>query len=766
MANKQRSKNKESILRKILRGMAMVMLALFLAGAVSSTVVGGYFFVNVMGTVRGDKVNDLDEMKASQGRTTIVYAYNKAGNPVEYARLHGEENRIWIELEDMGEPNPATGMPIIADAFIALEDKRFWEHQGVDWRRFLGAIRDEFTHGASTITQQLIKNLTGESQVQTIRKYREIMAALNMERHYDKITILEAYLNTINLNRGCYGVHTGAEMYFGKEVAELNIAEAASLAAITQRPTYFDPLRNPDNNRYRQLHTLAEMFEQGMISQAQYDEAVAFEMVFTNSPDFVPPPRQAEAQAQPEQINNYYVDFIIETVINDLMRFHGLSRTEATRRLYNGGLKIKSAVDMEIQEQMEIVFRERITFTNHVGRADNPINAAMAVMDYEGRVLGIVGGAGPKTRNRCLNRAAQSWRQPGSTIKSLTVYGMGIENNKIHWSTMTENSAFAYQGQMWPKNVDGTHGDGRGVTSQVALQRSHNTVAARITQFVNGVSDTYEFLANNFGFARLDPINDRVLPSMALGAMRNGMSPLELTAAYASIGNGGMYFSPFAYYEVLDSNGNLLLRSADEQVQKRAFSIETAKVLNEILQTVSTSEFITNNNGRHIGRFRTFGKTGTTNDNKDRWFAGGSPHYVGAVWFGYDIPLDLGRMTNPSGRIWMEVMNRIHNDDSLEASKNFPTTSRAVQRSYCTRTGLIAASSCPSASGWYRGNHIPRTCSGCQAAAPEPTAAPAQQATTRWFDAFFGGGATQAPATAAPTEAAIESPTVDEAYPW
>ena len=743
---KPRRERPDTIGRKILRGLMMLMLAVFLIGAVSGSVVGGYFFINVVGTVRGEAVVDLVDFLGHQGRTTIILAYDRDGNLVEYARLHGVENRIWIDMEDMGEPRPGTGMPLIADAFIALEDRRFWEHNGMDWQRFLSAVtRDEFSHGASTITQQLIKNLTGESQVMPIRKFREILAALNMERHNTKIEILEAYLNTLYLGSGAYGILTGAETYFGRSVCELNIAEVAVLAAITQAPAHFNPLRNPDNNRRRQLLTLDNMLEQGMITAQEHYEAVNYELIFTNSPDFVRPEGD-ELLAQPEQINNYYVDFIIETVIEDLMEVHGMTRSEATRRVYSGGLVIRAAVDMEIQQHMEAVFRERTTWSNLRGREDNPIHAAMAVMDYSGRVVGIVGGAGEKTRNRCLNRAAQSWRQPGSAIKPLTSYGPAIENNDIHWATMTVNRAFPVRGEMWPRNFGDNFGDGRMVTAQIALMRSYNTIPARIINEIVGVRASYDFLDQNFGFARLDPVNDMVLPAMALGAMRHGMSALEMTAAYATMGNGGMFYAPFAYFSVEDAQGNLLL-SNDNQRQHRAFSPCTAVVLNEILQTVSISGFGHNNNLTNISRFRTFGKTGTTQEHRDRWFAGGTPYYVAAVWFGYDVPRDMGRMTNPSARIWVEVFNRIHADtERYNPSANFPQTNQAVRRSYCTRTGLIAADSCSARTGWFRTSNIPRTCGGC-AAAPEPpaaTAPPAAEATTRppignWFDAILGG---------------------------
>jgi len=706
---KMKSRKKRSVTGKLLRALTTALLSVFLILFLTSFLVGGYFFVNVMKVVGGNPVINLEEEKANRALTTVIYAYNKSGQPVEYARLHGEQNRMWIDLENMGEPRGGAGMPVIADAYIALEDKRFWDHSGVDWRRFVGVItKYDFTQGASTLTQQLIKNVTQEKDVTAVRKYREILTALNMERNYDKDIILEAYLNELYLGRGCYGVKTGAERYFGKEVGELNVAECAALAVITKAPFYFDPIANLENNRKRMEYCLEEMRDQGKITEAQYQEAMAYEIEFKPTPS-------ATQQSQPEQINNYYVDFIIDTVIADLKKQLSMSDNEAWRKVYYGGLKIYAAVDMDIQNIMEDVFKKRTTFSDLPrGTEKNPVNAAMAVMDYEGRVVGIVGGAGQKPGNRSLNRAAKSWRQPGSTIKPLAVYGPSIENNLITWSTMINNSAFAHDGAMWPHNVDGGLGSGNNVTVQEALAKSINTVSARTVNEKLKPRTAYNYLKEHFGFESLSEKGDPYLPPMAVGAMTHGFSALEECSAYAVFGNGGTYYSPYCYYRVTDNTGNTVILDKTQTV-KRAFSEDTAKVMNEMLQTVPLNDYYSGNNAKNISKFKTFGKTGTTQDNKDRWFSGGTPYYVGSVWFGYDIPKDLGQLTNPSAKIWMEVFNRIHG--GLDASKGFPTTGKAVQKSYRTRSGLLAGENCPSATGWYRTANVPGTCSGH---APEP----------------------------------------------
>ena len=726
----------------------MGLLALFLVFFLTSFVVGGYFFVNVMQVVGGDPVIDLQDVMQTKALTTVIYAYNKSGQPVEYARLHGEQNRMWIDLENMGERRDATGMPLIADTYIALEDKRFWEHKGVDWRRFIAVITTyEFSQGASTITQQLIKNVTQDKDVTAVRKYREILTALNMERSYDKDVILEAYLNELYLGRGCYGVKTGAERYFGKEVGELNIAECAALAAITKAPSFYDPIKNLDNNRERQEYCLKEMRDQGKITEAEYQEALAFEIDFKATPTAAQP-------SQAEQINNYYVDYIIDTVIADLKSQKSLSDQEAWKKVYYGGLKIYAAVDMDIQDIMEDVFKKRTTFSDLPrGNEKNPVNASMAVMDYEGRVVGIVGGAGAKPGNRSLNRAAKSWRQPGSTIKPLAVYGPSIEKNLITWSTMINNSAFAHDGAMWPHNVDGGLGSGANVTVQDALARSINTVSARTVNEKLKPRTAYNYLKEHFGFENLSDTGDPYLPPMAVGAMTFGFSALEECSAYAVFGNGGTFYSPYCYYRVTDNTGNTVILDKPSS-SKRAFSEDTAKVMNEMLQTVKLDDYYTGNNAKNISKFKTFGKTGTTNDNKDRWFSGGTPYYVGSVWYGYDTPKDLGQLANPSAKIWMEVFNRIHG--GLDASKSFPTTNKAVQKSYCTRTGLLAGENCSStATGWYRTANLPGTCTTAHDPVPgTEDGGGGGLAIPDWINQIFGGGTTTttAPPTAPPTE--------------
>jgi penicillin-binding protein 1A len=305
-----------------------------------------------------------------------------------------------------------------------------------------------------------------------------------------------------------------------------------------------------------------------------------------------------------------------------------------------------------------------------------------------------------------------------------------------------ENYSFVYRGDMWPKNADGSHGTGKFVTVQYGLQRSLNTIAARTVNEKVTVEKAFQFLKDSYGFTKLDSVNDQVLPSMAVGAMRNGFSTLEECAAYATFGSGGMYYAPYCYYKVTNYTGTeMILEQEGQQVVKRAFSEETATIMNEMLQTVSISSYAEGGNDKYIKKFQHFAKTGTTSDNKDRWFAAGTPYYVASVWFGYDQPRDLGSIENPAARIWTEVFNRIHKN--LDPDKKFTRSDKAVKKSYCTRTGLLASSNCANtATGWYKVDNLPKTCSSCGAAVPvttQSTVESSQSGIGNWFDGLFGG---------------------------
>lgn len=725
-----RKKTSKSVKRKPLkeRKGLLAFLAVCFTFLMIGVICCSYVLHNVIKTVNGDRLIDLDFYKQNQDQTTIIYAYDESNAPVEFVRVHGSENRVWVESENMSE--------WLGKAFVALEDKRFEKHHGVDWVRTIGGVvKSKFKQGGSTITQQLIKNLTGEDGRTINRKYNEILSALNLEKHYDKPIILEAYLNTIYLGEGCYGVKTAAEKYFGKDVKDLNLAECACIAAITQFPGAYDPLVYPINEKAsenqsmslkdRQVMCLKMMLDQEMITEEQYNEAVNYELIFTNSDDYVPAEITVNKEiAGEDEVWSYYIDYVISSVIEDL-KAAGYSNYEATRMLYSGGLRIYSAVDLKIQDIVEDVYVNRKNFpTEAVSDPKDASQSAITIMDYTGRVVAICGGAGEKTENRSNNRAVSAVRQPGSSIKPLTIYAPAIEENFITWSSKIKNYGIMWDGELWPQNYGGDKGSPNSyVTAQYALSISYNTVPTQILMMM-GFEKSYNFVTDKFHISTLSD-QDRYSPSpLATGGSEGGTTTLEMAAAFATFGNGGKYYKPYCYYEVTDSSGeNIILKSNPEPEQ--VISPETSYVMNQMLRTVFTGSAGTAK-GYGVNGFTTFGKTGTTTDNFDRWCVAGTPYYIAAVWFGYDYNKQIMASGSPAGRIFKTIMDRVHEGLAVKSFDQF--SDKVVQRTYCTRTGLLASSSCPStAVGWYKMSNLPATCAGCSAGAPseeEPTEKP------------------------------------------
>lgn len=734
--------------KKILRA----LLAVAFTGFMTCVIIGVYIISNMISTVNGERIIDLEFYKENQDQTTIIYAKDKEDNFVELTKLHGEENRVWVDMENMSE--------WMGKAFVALEDKRFEDHKGVDWySSTFGIIRSAVSsgdiRGGSTITQQLIKNLTGENGVTLNRKFNEILYALNMEKYYDKDEILEAYLNTIYLSHNCYGVQTAAETYFGKDVSELNLAECASIAAITQWPANYDPLWKPEANKSRQELCLGMMLEQGMITQEQYDEAVAYELIFTNDERYIAEHEDSVEKATDNEIQSYYVDYVISSVISDLKEL-GYSNYEANKMIYSGGLRIYSAVDTTVQSVLEDVYVHRTNFpTQRVSDVKDMYQSAMTIMDYNGRIVAMVGGAGEKTENRSNNRAVSAVRQPGSSIKPLTIYAPAIEENIITWSSKIKNYGITWKGSRWPTNYGGDPGDPDSyVTAQYAVAISYNTVPAQILMMM-GFDLSYDYLSEKFHITTYDDAEDSVSPSaLATGGSNGGVTTLQMAAAFATFGNGGKYYEPYCYYEVKNSAGETILQNNPEGEQ--VISAETSYIMNQMLQTVFYGSMGTAR-GYSVSGFTTFGKTGTTTSNNDRWCVGGTPYYVSAVWFGYDYNKEITASGNPAGLIFETVMNKVHKN---LASKSFEKyTDKVVKRTYCTQTGLLAGDDCPStASGWYKTSNIPGTCASCNGVVEESTTVVTGESTTA---ATSTPDQTTEQSTAAPTETTTQAPSVE-----
>lgn len=669
-----------------------------------------FLFIYIVAYIHGSAAINLEDYKSEQAQTSIIYAKDSGGDYKQIATLHGEQNRIWTDISDMPKD--------LQNAFISLEDKRFYKHEGVDWIRTIAAvIKYHGKQGGSTLTQQLIKNLTEENQVTVARKLKEILYALNLENNYSKEDILEAYLNTIPLGSGCYGVETAAEKYFGKDLKDLTTAECACLASITKAPTAYNPLLYPDNNKERRATCLRAMEDNKAITKEQLDKALAEDIIFTNSENYVPSKEHENTNTE-TKINSYYVDFVINQVIKDLMAKYNYSKVEATSKVYSGGLRIYSCENTAAQEAAEYVMVNRKTFPSDYGRTEDgadgtkkKVQSAVTIMDYSGHVVAMVGGAGQKTINRGLNRATDSARQPGSSIKPLSVYAPAIEEGILSYAAPILNCSLTINGKEWPQNFDGSHGSKYNrVSTQYAVAHSLNTCAAQVVNDM-GTTKCFNYLKDNFHISTLieDGVHtDNNISSLAVGGMSKGVTTIDMASAYATFGNGGLYYEPKSYTAVTDYKGEKTLLS-DNQKPTKSLSPGTAWVMNRIMQTTVTEG---TGVGCGVTGFTSFMKTGTTSDVKDKWACGGTPYFVAAVWYGYDQPEAITNISegyNPAAHIWAAIMNRLHNGLN---KKNFDYPDNIVAKEYCTRSGKLAGKNCPHETGYYDSDNLPGTCDG------------------------------------------------------
>ncbi len=690
------------VLSKSMQWVLNIFLTLLLIFTISGIAIVATFFGYVNTYLIEDDF-DIEDLKTNINQTTKIYYTDASGNPVELVdqRIYGTENRSWVSYGKMPKN--------LTNAFVAIEDERYWKHSGVDWKRTFGAVLQfvggNDSYGGSTITQQLIKNVTQESETTIQRKVKEIFRALTLTKKHSKEEILEMYLNTINLSRNNYGVQAAANYYFGKDVSQLELVECAALAAIPKSPTKYDPVRNPEENKRRRNVVLDKMEELGWITSEECATAKATELVINIT----------VLDGTVTKSNSYFKDTLIEQIISDLKEEYGYSREYASNIIYSGGLKIYATIDPEIQSIMEEVFSDPNTF-QRVSEGIQP-EAAMVIMDpYTGDVKGVVGGR-EKTGDRDLNRATQSHRQIGSAIKPITVYAPAMDLGLINYATVIDDTPVQYmesKGRYWPKNSPNRY-DGL-VTVNRALEVSKNTVSIKVLQKLTP-DYSYNFAKNKLHLDSLVSA-DKDLAPLALGGLTNGLTVMEVTAAYSIFANDGMYSTPRLYTKVLRNDDTVLLERNVEQEQ--AISSDTAQTMTKILQNVvsnGTASRITLDQKVNVA-----GKTGTTNDDKDRYFVGFTPYYVGACWFGYDIPKYLGKFSsNPAMIAWEKVMQRVHEKYISEAQnggeplKQFDF-SRLTQVAVCADSGLLPAEECSHdlrgsriIYGWFSKDQVPTT---------------------------------------------------------
>ncbi len=643
----KKSKSKKNKTKEYLGKFILIFLITIIVGG---AIAGGAILTAVMGMWGNIDGMDLNAL-TMDSNSNIVYLDPDTGEEKILLTLTSDENRIWVELD----ATPKN----LQNAFIAIEDERFMTHKGVDIKRTVKATFTYFIDkltgkggqaslGGSTITQQLIKNITGDDQQTIARKISEISKSIDLEKKMSKDQILELYMNCIFLAENCHGVQTAANLYFDKDVSQLNLAECASIASITQNPALYDPFINPDKNKERQELVLAKMLSLGFITQEEYDEAVNFPLEYS---------KETATAKKEEIITSYYVDQVVRDAISKLQE-KGYSEALATRMVYSSGLKIYCAYDPEIQQIVEDYYYNEKNF------ADPEAQSSIVIMDpTDGRVLAMAGGIGEKQSSFSLNRAVQSPRQPGSTIKPLSVYAPALDNGTISPGDRVMDKAKSYDGWV-PRNYNYKYSNSE-VGIDYAIQQSLNTVPVEIMAEM-GAKTSFDFMTQKLGFTTLvesEEINGEIYTDLgyaqlALGGLTHGATNIEMTAAYCIFPNKGIYNKPYTFTEIKDSKGETILTGRDGESSWQAIKPETAAIMNRYLNAVVTS-----GTGRGAalsdGTF-TAGKTGTTSENFDRWFIGYTPNFVASVWYGYDTPQSISISSNPCIPVWRTIMNKVN----------------------------------------------------------------------------------------------------------
>ena len=696
---------------------------LLLVFVVTLTIFSGIFMAYINSTMRGKVEVYLDEFETKV--STELYSQDPdTGEWVMYQTLYlNSENRIWTDLEDIPK--------YLQEAAIAIEDKRFEKHHGVDWkgttRAIVYTLFGKNVQGGSTITQQLVKNVTGDNEVTVKRKITEIYRALELEKRYEKDEILEAYLNEVFFGQSCYGVVTASRMYFNKDVSDLTLAECASLMGITNNPSMYDPTLSSwtrENNRERQLTILGAMLEQGKISQEEYDAAKAEDIVFSNgftiSGKYVgsdgtatePEPDETttddtESPADEEEptIKGRYswfteamigdvADALVEKYgITDKVRDNGTTYTayeQAWDMVHGKGYKIYTTQNPKYQKIAEDVCYDlsnipyTSSYTNSSGeQVEDQLQIALTIVDpTNGYVVAMIGGAGEKQADRVWNWAVNA-RQCGSAIKPVSTYAPALDDGTINGASVIDDYPMLLNGDVWPRNANWRY---QGLTAlHTAIAQSLNTCAVR-TNLAYGVDRSYEFLVNKLGFENLTYTDSQQVGNMALGGFEKGVTTEEMAAAYAAFVNEGVYTKPRTFVRVEDANGNVILEN--EAQSSVAMKNTTAAIINHLLQeaALNGTGYEAQFSGMHIA-----GKTGSTNSNKDRYFVGYTPYYSCAVWAGYEHNQRIVASGNPCSAIFRKVMSAIHEE---LPDKDFFSCAGLTSVAVCADSGMLASENC------------------------------------------------------------------------
>ena len=788
--NKKKPKKRRSII-----GMIFSFIGCMLCLCIMAASVGGVLLSMYIVQVTADDAETLDLDNQKNRQTSIVYDIN--GN--EYASLSRNENRIWRELSAMPEN--------LQNAVIAIEDKNFRTEPGINLKGTIGAALNAFTgnriwgtnRGASTLEQQLIKNLTGDNEQDNMRKVREIFRALGLDNKYSKETILEAYLNTIPLTGIIHGMEAGSIEYFGKHVEDLTLAECATLASITKNPTKYNPATNPEELIKRRNHVLYEMYTQGYITEAEFNAAKAETVTLTEK-------TSTTENATRSSSNSWFTDALYTQLLNQLQEDLNYTADEAKELIFSGGLRIYSTVDPTVQAGIEKtmyneddlipalwheepvclrdypadssswdevqydeatglpitkdgyavygqeaipVYADEEGTTLKMGTSTDPdypndtteylcvyekvrTQAAMATLDYDGNILGIGGGIGEKKYDLGFNRAT-SPHQTGSTMKPIGAYALALDYKLINYSSQILDSPYysaedkkvlkdQYIGVMspfseaaqsrsdvwraWPTNDGGVGGQGNPMLVYDALQQSYNTVAVWVGDMV-GVDYLYNFVHDTLECSYINAENDMDLGPLVLGSQSSGLTVVQLAGAYTMF-NTGTFTTPHYYTEITDYQGNMILDNNKYINTTQAISADTAYIMNRMMWNVLHSRKGTAYGKAPDGEMDSVAKTGTTSNYKDYTFAGLTPYYVTAIWWGCDRPTEMdtlgkaGRNASPIQYAWKALMENLQADLPV---KEFAKGENVVEKHFDTSTGAIISGG--GSVGYYTEDNLP-----------------------------------------------------------
>ena len=788
--NKKKPKKRRSII-----GMIFSFIGCMLCLCIMAASVGGVLLSMYIVQVTADDAETLDLDNQKNRQTSIVYDIN--GN--EYASLSRNENRIWRELSAMPEN--------LQNAVIAIEDKNFRTEPGINLKGTIGAALNAFTgnriwgtnRGASTLEQQLIKNLTGDNEQDNMRKVREIFRALGLDNKYSKETILEAYLNTIPLTGIIHGMEAGSIEYFGKHVEDLTLAECATLASITKNPTKYNPATNPEELMKRRNHVLYEMYTQGYITEDEFNSAKAETITLAEK-------SSTTENATRSSSNSWFTDALYNQLLTQLQEDLNYTKDEAQELIFSGGLRIYSTVDPTVQAGIEKtmyneddlipalwheepvclrdypadssswdevqydeatglpitkdgyavygqeaipVYADDEGTTLKTGTSTDPdypndtteylcvyekvrTQAAMATLDYDGNILGIGGGIGEKKYDLGFNRAT-SPHQTGSTMKPIGAYALALDYKLINYSSQILDSPYysaedkkvlkdQYIGVMspfseaaqsrsdvwraWPTNYGGVGGQGNPMLVYDALQQSYNTVAVWVGDMV-GVDYLYNFVHDTLECSYINAENDMDLGPLVLGSQSSGLTVVQLAGAYTMF-NTGTFTTPHYYTEITDYQGNMILDNNKYINTTQAISADTAYIMNRMMWNVLHSRKGTAYGKAPDGEMDSVAKTGTTSNYKDYTFAGLTPYYVTAIWWGCDRPTEMdtlgkaGRNASPIQYAWKALMENLQADLPV---KEFAKGENVVEKHFDTSTGAIISSG--GSVGYYTEDNLP-----------------------------------------------------------